>query len=67
MVANATKPNPVRDPVVALTFGPVPPLERLLVGGDTVVDRGELRTLSAEIAAARGRAAHRSLMQEANR
>ncbi|WP_017543440.1 8-oxoguanine deaminase [Nocardiopsis prasina] len=57
----------IDDPVVALTFGPVPPLERLLVGGDTVVDRGELRTLSAETAAARGRAAHRSLMQEANR
>ncbi|WP_017586628.1 8-oxoguanine deaminase [Nocardiopsis ganjiahuensis] len=56
----------IADPVVALTFGPVPPLERLLVGGDTVVDRGELRTLSAETAAARGRAAHRSLM-EANR
>ncbi|MBQ1079723.1 8-oxoguanine deaminase [Nocardiopsis sp. B62] len=57
----------IADPVVALTFGPVPPLERLLVGGNTVVDRGELRTLSAETAAARGRAAHRSLMQEANR
>lgn len=57
----------IDDPVVALTFGPVPPLERLLVGGNTVVDRGELRTLSAETAAARGRAAHRSLMQEANR
>ncbi|GAA1469019.1 8-oxoguanine deaminase [Nocardiopsis exhalans] len=56
----------IADPVVALTFGPVPPLERLLVGGNTVVDRGELRTLSAETAAARGRAAHRSLMQEAN-
>lgn len=60
-------PDVIADPVVALTFGPVPPLERLLVGGNTVVDRGELRTLSAETAAARGRAAHRSLMQEANR
>ncbi|GAB3697832.1 8-oxoguanine deaminase [Nocardiopsis oceani] len=57
----------IADPVVALTFGPTPPLERLLVGGDTVVDRGELRTLSAETAAARGRAAHRILMQEASR
>ncbi|MEU3020729.1 MULTISPECIES: 8-oxoguanine deaminase [unclassified Nocardiopsis] len=56
----------IDDPVVALTFGPVPALERLLVGGNTVVDRGELRTLSAETAAARGRAAHRSLTQEAN-
>ncbi|MGW5878044.1 8-oxoguanine deaminase [Nocardiopsis terrae] len=57
----------IADPVVALTFGPVPPLERLLVGGNTVVDRGELRTLSAETAAARGRAAHRSLIQEVSR
>ncbi|GAA0973787.1 8-oxoguanine deaminase [Nocardiopsis tropica] len=57
----------VADPVVAAVFGPTPPLERLWVGGSTVVDRGELRTLSAETAAARGRAAHRALTQEVNR
>ena len=57
----------IDDPVVAAVFGPVPPLERLWVGGDTVVDRGELRTLSPETAAARGRAARRTLMQEVSR
>ncbi|WP_304454950.1 8-oxoguanine deaminase [Nocardiopsis sp. YSL2] len=57
----------IDDPVVATVFGPTPPLERLLVGGRTVVDRGELRTLSADTAAARGRAAHRALLQEVNR
>ncbi|SIO89075.1 8-oxoguanine deaminase [Nocardiopsis sp. JB363] len=57
----------IDDPVVAMVFGPTPPLERLLVGGNTVVDRGEMRTLSAETAATRGRAAHRSLIQEVSR
>ncbi|MCP3012585.1 8-oxoguanine deaminase [Nocardiopsis dassonvillei] len=57
----------IGDPVVAAVFGPTPPLERLWVGGNTVVDRGELRTLSAETAAARGRAAHRALTQEVSR
>ncbi|OOC53778.1 MULTISPECIES: 8-oxoguanine deaminase [Nocardiopsis] len=57
----------IEDPVVAAVFGPTPPLERLWVGGNTVVDRGELRTLSAETAAARGRAAHRTLTQEVSR
>ncbi|WP_116246917.1 8-oxoguanine deaminase [Nocardiopsis sp. FIRDI 009] len=56
----------IDDPVVAAVFGPTPPLERLLVGGNTVVDRGQLRTLSADTAAARGRAAHRALLQEAS-
>lgn len=57
----------IDDPVVAAVLGPPPPLERLWVGGDTVVDRGELRTLSTEEAAARGRAAHRTLTQEVSR
>ncbi|WP_046472184.1 8-oxoguanine deaminase [Allosalinactinospora lopnorensis] len=52
----------IDDPVVALTFGPPPPLELLLVGGDTVVERGELRTVSADAAARAGRAAHRKLL-----
>ncbi|MFV2196399.1 8-oxoguanine deaminase [Nocardiopsis sp. LOL_012] len=55
----------IDDPVVALVFGPTPPLERLMVGGRTVVDRGRLTTLAAGEAAARGRAAHRSLVKEA--
>lgn len=59
--------NVIDDPVVAMVFGPTPPLERLMVGGNTVVDRGELRTLSAETASARGREAHRRLTQEVNR
>ena len=57
----------IDDPVVAMVFGPTPPLERLLVGGNTVVDHGEMRTLPAQSAAARGRAAHRSLTQEVSR
>ncbi|RCV49860.1 8-oxoguanine deaminase [Marinitenerispora sediminis] len=55
------------DPVVALVFGPPPPLERLLVGGRTVVERGELRTVAADAAAAAGRRAHRALTGEADR
>ncbi|PSK99070.1 cytosine/adenosine deaminase-related metal-dependent hydrolase [Murinocardiopsis flavida] len=57
----------IDDPVVALTFGPTPPLERLLVGGSTVVERGELRTVPAESAAAAGRSAHRALVKEVSR
>lgn len=58
----------IDDPVVAMVFGSgSPPLERLWVGGNTVVDAGELRTLSAATAAARGRRAHRAVVQEADR
>ncbi|MBB6171923.1 cytosine/adenosine deaminase-related metal-dependent hydrolase [Nocardiopsis mwathae] len=57
----------IDDPVVALTFGPPPPLERLLVGGETVAERGELRTVSSGEAARLGRAAHRTLLQEVSR
>ena len=57
----------IDDPVVGLVFGGGAPLERLWVGGRGVVERGELRTLPVETAAARGRAAHRELLQEANR
>jgi cytosine/adenosine deaminase-related metal-dependent hydrolase len=34
----------IADPVTALVFGPIPPLALLLVGGETVVERDELRT-----------------------
>jgi cytosine/adenosine deaminase-related metal-dependent hydrolase len=51
----------VEDPVCALVFGPVPPLDLLLVGGRTVVERGELRTTSADPALAGERARRRLL------
>jgi cytosine/adenosine deaminase-related metal-dependent hydrolase len=51
----------VADPVAALVLGPPAPLELLLVGGRTVVERGELRTASAAEIAARARAASRRL------
>ena len=57
----------IDDPVVALAFGPVPPLEHLLVGGRTVVERDELRTVSRQDAAEAGRAAHRRLTKEVTR
>ena len=52
----------VTDPVCALVFGPVPPLEHLLVGGRTVVERDELRTISQEAAGRAGRAARDRLL-----
>ncbi|MFC4564229.1 8-oxoguanine deaminase [Nocardiopsis mangrovi] len=57
----------IADPVVALAFGPPPPLDLLLVGGAPVVENGELRTVPADEAARAGRAARARLLQEANR
>jgi cytosine/adenosine deaminase-related metal-dependent hydrolase len=51
----------VQDPVCALVFGPVPPLERLLVGGRALVDGGELVTVPSPAAA--GAAARRRLVK----
>ncbi|MUL43329.1 8-oxoguanine deaminase [Streptomonospora sp. PA3] len=51
----------IDDPVVALVFGPQARLEHLLVGGSAVVEGGELRTVSADSAAAAGRRAHRRI------
>jgi cytosine/adenosine deaminase-related metal-dependent hydrolase len=34
----------ITDPVAALVLGATPPIHRLLVGGKTVVEKGELRT-----------------------
>ncbi|GLY67045.1 8-oxoguanine deaminase [Amycolatopsis taiwanensis] len=50
----------IEDPVAALVLGPVPPVRLLLVGGETVVADGELRTadestLASELSAASGR------------
>jgi hypothetical protein len=47
--------------VAALVFGPPAPLELLLVGGATVVERGELRTVDISAAARDVRAARRRL------
>jgi cytosine/adenosine deaminase-related metal-dependent hydrolase len=53
----------VDDPLVALVYGPTPPLQRLLVGGRTVVEDGTLRTASQEALGAAGAAAHRAIME----
>jgi cytosine/adenosine deaminase-related metal-dependent hydrolase len=57
----------IDDPVVAFTFGQTPPLARLLVGGRTVVEDGELRTVSDTAAAEAGARAHRRLMSAVSR
>ncbi|GAA4189127.1 8-oxoguanine deaminase [Microbispora amethystogenes] len=51
----------IDDPVVAFAYGATPPLARLLVGGRTVVDGGELRTVPGDAAARAGADAHRRL------
>jgi len=51
----------IGDPVAALVFGPVPPLALLLVGGEVVVEDGELRTADQDTLAADLRAAARRL------
>ncbi|MER6580487.1 8-oxoguanine deaminase [Nonomuraea sp. NPDC001023] len=53
----------VADPVCALVFGPPPPVARVLVGGRTVVEDGELRTTSHDAAGRAGAEAHRRLMR----
>ncbi|GAA4580616.1 8-oxoguanine deaminase [Planotetraspora phitsanulokensis] len=52
----------IDDPVVAFAYGRTPPLARLLVGGRTVVEDGELRTVSDAEAAEAGVRAHRRLL-----
>lgn len=54
----------IDDPVTALVFGPPPPLERLLVGGHTVVEGGESCTVSSAAAARAGRRAHQTMTRE---
>jgi len=51
----------VDDPVAALVFGALPPLDLLLVGGEPVVRRGELQTGDVEVLARGLRRAHRQL------
>ncbi|GII26804.1 8-oxoguanine deaminase [Planotetraspora mira] len=55
----------IDDPVVAFAYGQTPPLARLLVGGRTVVEDGELRTVSDAEAAQAGARAHRRLLAAA--
>lgn len=57
----------IDDPVVALVFGAQPPLELLLVGGETIVRHGELQTGDADALARGLRRAHRQLMKRARR
>ncbi|TQN31569.1 cytosine/adenosine deaminase-related metal-dependent hydrolase [Haloactinospora alba] len=57
----------IDDPLVALTFGPPPRVEHLFVGGETVVEHGQLRTVSSGEAARAGRAARNKLLQEVSR
>jgi cytosine/adenosine deaminase-related metal-dependent hydrolase len=51
------------DPVCVLVFGPQPPLARLLVGGETVVEDDELRTVAHDAAGEAGVAAHSRLLR----
>ncbi|WP_194837232.1 8-oxoguanine deaminase [Nocardia sp. XZ_19_369] len=57
----------VQDPVCTLVFGPTPPLARLLVGGRTVVENDELRTVSHDAVGRAGAAARNRLLQEESR
>jgi cytosine/adenosine deaminase-related metal-dependent hydrolase len=55
----------VADPVAALVLGAPPPLERLLVGGRTVVERGRVTTVDTEAITAACVAQHRKLVSRA--
>ncbi|WP_192809172.1 8-oxoguanine deaminase [Actinomadura montaniterrae] len=53
----------VDDPVVAFAFGGTPPLERLLVGGRTIVAADTLVSVPQDVVGRRGADAHRRLMR----
>lgn len=55
----------IDDPVAALVFGPPARLDLLLVGGEPVVDNGELRTVDERELARGVRRAHRALVRRA--
>lgn len=55
----------IQDPVCALVFGPPAPLRQLVVGGESVVVDGELRTADVSRLAAAARAAARTMRQRA--
>ncbi|MEV2221185.1 8-oxoguanine deaminase [Nocardia vinacea] len=54
----------IEDPVCSLVFGPTPPLARLLVGGRTVVENDELRTVAQDVVGRAGVAARKRLMRQ---
>ncbi len=55
----------IDDKVAALVFGPPAPVELALVGGNPVVERGELVNADAEKLARAARRAHRRLLKDA--
>ncbi|HEV8175050.1 MAG TPA: 8-oxoguanine deaminase, partial [Actinoplanes sp.] len=55
----------IDDKVAALVFGPPAPIELALVGGKSVVERGELVHADAEALARSARRAHRRLLKSA--
>ncbi|GAB4585473.1 8-oxoguanine deaminase [Nocardia sp. IFM 10818] len=55
------------DPVCALVFGPQPPLARLLVGGRTVVENDELKTIAHDQVGRNGVAARERIMRQGAR
>jgi cytosine/adenosine deaminase-related metal-dependent hydrolase len=57
----------IDDPVAALVLGPPAPLALLLVGGEPVVEHGELRTADSDDLVRRAWAAHRNLMRRVTR
>ncbi|UFS97609.1 8-oxoguanine deaminase [Nocardia huaxiensis] len=54
----------VTDPVCSLVFGPQPPLARLLVGGKTVVENDELKTVAHDQVGRNGVAARERIMRQ---
>ncbi|MBL1076483.1 8-oxoguanine deaminase [Nocardia sp. 2] len=55
------------DPVCSLVFGPQPPLARLLVGGNTVVENDELKTVAHDQVGRNGVAARERIMRQEQR
>nr|BFE88741.1 hypothetical protein GCM10020093_113420 [Planobispora longispora] len=54
----------ITDPVATLVFATAqPPLARLLVGGETIVENDELRTVSQDALGRAGGQAHRRLLR----
>jgi cytosine/adenosine deaminase-related metal-dependent hydrolase len=53
----------IDDKVAALVFGPAAPVELALVGGNPIVERGELVHADAETLARQARRAHRRLVK----
>jgi cytosine/adenosine deaminase-related metal-dependent hydrolase len=56
----------IADPVCALVLGPPAPLELLLVGGNPVIESGELRTADVDLVASEARAAAQELVRRAD-